>query len=209
MMILKEKLFHGMQRFLTVVIAMAVSLVAADMANAQEIEIPEGYELVDSLVFRYADVVDTTLAGKDIFMVMPSRSNGDIAEVTVNQTPAVAGSMNAYRELNKTREMTGYRVRIFFDNHRTARVESEAALEKFTGIYHDVPAYRTYANPYFKVTVGDYRTKSEAMALLERIKVDFPSAFVVKETISFPVVDKDNAYVIDTVKVLRPKVSSL
>ena len=47
------------------------------------------------------------------------------------------------------------------------------------------------------------------MALLERIKGDFPSAFVLKETISFPVVDKDNAYVVDTVKVLRPKVSSL
>ena len=42
------------------------------------------------------------------------------------------------------------------------------------------------------------------MALLERIKVDFPSAFVVKETIAFPVVDKDKAFFVDTVKVLRP-----
>ena len=105
---------------------------------------------------------------------------------------------------NASREMTGYRVRIFFDNHRTARGESEAALNRFNGIYHDIPAYRTYANPYFKVTVGDFRTKSEAMALLERIQVDFPSAFVVKETIAFPVVDKDKAFFVDTVKVLRP-----
>ena len=42
------------------------------------------------------------------------------------------------------------------------------------------------------------------MALLERIKGDFPSAFVVKETITFPVVDKENAFYVDTVKVLRP-----
>ena len=70
----------------------------------------------------------------------------------------------------------------------------------------DIPhrAYRSYANPYFKVTVGDFRTKSEAMALLERIKYEFPSAFVVKENISYPIVDVNNAYVIDTVKVLRP-----
>ena len=45
------------------------------------------------------------------------------------------------------------------------------------------------------------------MKLLERIKGAFPSAFVVKENIEFPVVDKDNAYVTDTVRVLRPVVS--
>ena len=54
------------------------------------------------------------------------------------------------------------------------------------------------------MTVGDFRTKSEAMELLERIKHEFPSAFVVKENISFPVVDKEKAYVTDTLKVLRP-----
>ena len=72
-------------------------------------------------------------------------------------------------------------------------------------MYHDVVAYRTYANPYFKVTVGDFRTRSEAVKLLERIKGAFPSAFVVKENIEFPVVDKENAYVTDTIKVVRPK----
>ena len=44
------------------------------------------------------------------------------------------------------------------------------------------------------------------MAFLNRIKVNFPSAFVVKESIAYPVVDKDNSYVVDTIKVLRPKV---
>ena len=78
-------------------------------------------------------------------------------------------------------------------------------VKKFVNMFHDVSAYRTYTNPYFKVTVGDCRTKSEAMALLARIKGAFPSAFVVKENINYPIVDKDNAYVVDTVKVLRPK----
>lgn len=174
-------------------------------ASAQEIDVPEGYELVDSLVYRYAETVDTTLLGKDIIQLMPSRAGGGKADVNINQSSQVAASMSAYRMANKSREMLGYRVRIFFDNHRTARTESEETLEKFVGIYHDVPAYRTYANPYFKVTVGDFRTKSEARALLERIKGDFPSAFVVKESISFPVVDKDNAFYVDTVKVLKPK----
>ena len=43
------------------------------------------------------------------------------------------------------------------------------------------------------------------MELLSRIRSEFPSAFVVKENIEYPVVDKNNAVVVDTVKVLRPK----
>ena len=42
------------------------------------------------------------------------------------------------------------------------------------------------------------------MALLQRIRGEFPSAFVIKENIEFPVVDKENAYVTDTIKILRP-----
>jgi hypothetical protein len=101
--------------------------------------------------------------------------------------------------------MSGYRVRIFFDNRQSARKESENVLKRFHAIFPDVMAYRLYANPYFKVTVGDFRTRSEAMALLARIKGDFPSAFVVKENIEYPAVDSRNAVVIDTLKVLRPK----
>ena len=106
---------------------------------------------------------------------------------------------------NASRTLSGYRIRIFFDNKQSARVASEEALKKFESIFHDVSAYRSYANPYFKVTVGDFRTKSEAMSYLERIRKEFPSAFVVKENIAFPVIDKNNSFVTDTIKVLRPK----
>lgn len=181
---------------------------AAEAASAQE-KAPEGYVLADSVVYRPAAAVDTTLVGKDIYSIMPSKERGDKAGVHVSQSQEIALSMMAHVAANADRTLPGYRVRIFFDNRQAARAESEAALKKFEGIYHDVTAYRTYANPYFKVTVGDFRTKSEAMALLDRIKKDFPSAFVVRENISYPVVDKANAYVVDTVKVLRPVAASV
>ena len=177
-----------------------ISLFSASGLDAQErIVVPEGYVLADSIVYRPAATADTTLAGKDIFLLMP----------TVNQTQKVADAMRKQVYDNKERALTGYRVRIFFDNKQTARVESEEAVKRFESKYHDVTAYRTYANPYFKVTVGDFRTRSEAMNLLERIRHEFPSAFVVKENINFPVVDKENAFVTDTVKVLRPLETSL
>ena len=166
--------------------------------------IPDGYEEVDSLVYRQVAVVDSVLAGKNVFAVLPSKSMGDEADVNIRQSQEIMNSMRAHVGANTNRTMSGYRVRIFFDNKQTARNDSEATLNKFRNLYPEVVAYRIYANPYFKVTVGDFRTKSEAMKLLTRIKGAFPSAFVVKENISFPVVDTENAVIVDTVKVLRP-----
>lgn len=184
-------------RILAIIIITAVSACFSRSASAQQVEVPEGYELVDSVIYRPVATADSTLVGKNIFNVLPDNVN-------VRQSQQIANSMKSHVASNGARTISGYRVRIFFDNKQNARTESETVLKRFNGLYPDVMAYRIYANPYFKVTVGDFRTKSEAMALLARIKGAFPSAFVVKENIEFPVVDKNNAVIADTIKVIRP-----
>jgi hypothetical protein len=162
---------------------------------------------VDSLVYVPNVSIDSTLVDKDIFLDMPSEASGAAATVAVNQSELIEQSMRKHVEANPSRALSGYRVRIFFDNRQTARNESEQTVVKFREMYQDIAVYRTYTNPYFKVTVGDCRTRSEAMHLLSRIKRDFPSAFVVKENIECPLVDDQAAYRIDTLKVLRPVVA--
>lgn len=192
----------------SVIFAIAAVSVAlfSNPLSAQEItEIPEGYELVDSLVYRPVAAVDTTLAGKDVFMMMPVSEDGEGVNVSINQSPEVADAVRKHIYSNRDRTIKGYRVRIFFDNRQTARAESEKVLKDFRKAYPEIAAYRVYANPYFKVTVGDFRTRSEAMEMLSRIKYSFPSAFVVKENIEYPAVDSEHAVVVDTVRILRRK----
>lgn len=157
---------------------------------------PQGYEYVDSLVYVPTASLDSSMVGRSIFSVLPGN-------VSVHQNQSIATAFNQRVSSNAQRTISGYRVRIFFDNKQTSRADSEAAVERFRGLYPGIPAYRSYANPFFKVTVGDFRTKSEAMQLLERVKNVFPSAFVMKEKINYPVVDSNHSYVVDTVKVLR------
>ncbi len=196
-----------MKRNAKIILAIFISAAAFLSGNALSAQtVPEGYEKIDSVIYVPVTAVDTTLAGKNIYDVLESDRE---TEVKINQSQLVNSSMNAHISSNSDRALGGYRVRIFFDNKQSARNESEATLKKFKGLFPDVKAYRIYANPYFKVTVGDFRTKSEAMALLARIKGAFPSAFVVKENIEYPVVDSRNAVIIDTIQVLRPKVQTV
>lgn len=172
-------------------------------------EVPEGYELADSVIFIPADRVDTSLVGKDIFLIMPSEQSGDKADVHIYQSARIVSAMRKTVESNKTRPYMGYRVRIFFDNMQSARQDSESMMEAFEKMYPGVPVYRSYVNPYFKITVGDFRTKSEAMNFLRRIIGDFPKAFIVKESIEYPVLDRDSLGRTDTVKVLRKLADTL
>ena len=175
-------------------------------AQAPEVQAPEGYEYVDSLVYVYA--VDSVYVIGDVFLDMPSRSEGDAATVEIRQSEILETSMRQHIRKNASRTIPGYRVRIFFDNKQSARSESESAIGLFRTICPGVASYRSYSNPYFKVTVGNFRTKSEAQKLLARIKGNFPGAFIVKENIRFPYVGaEESEYRVDTVKVLRPVVS--
>lgn len=172
--------------------------------STQDIVVPDGYELVDSIVYRPVALLDSALVGRSVASAMPSKLNGDPANVRIDQSEEIAKALDQQISDNPTRKISGYRVRIFFDNRQNSRTESEAAIRRFTALHPGTAAYRSYVNPYFKVTVGDFRTKSEAMELLNRIQRDFPTAFVVKENINYPVIDINNSYIVDTVHVVRP-----
>lgn len=177
--------------------ALATVLISASGLGAQNV--PEDMAMADSVVYRPAAAVDSSLVGTSIMSLLGSGKE----TVTVHQSKAMESALEKHIADNRTRHMSGYRVRIFFDNSQKARQESEETLRRFEAGHPGVAAYRSYQNPYFKVTVGDFRTKSEALELLEKIRAEFPTAFILKENINYPVVDKNNAYVTDTVRVAK------
>lgn len=98
----------------------------------------------------------------------------------VSASYSLDNAMSIYRDNNSKRKVIGFRIRIFFDNKQQARELSSQVVEEFKLLYPEVGVYRKYENPYFKVTVGDFRTKSEAMKFLHEVKKLYPAAFIVK-----------------------------
>ena len=99
-------------------------------------------------------------------------------------TDSLTKAMDMQVEKNKGRGSQGYRIRIYFDNSQNARTVSEQIVDTFKVHYPGVPVFRIYDNPYFKVTVGEFRTKSDAMRFLEAIRPEYPTVFLVKESFS-------------------------
>jgi hypothetical protein len=128
----------------------------------------------DSLV-RHADML--------LYLQSPA-DNG--SHIVLRQSTAIKELLNNYVARNPYKKSQGFRVRIFFDNSQDARQRALEVETNFKTQYPDTPTYYTYQNLYFKVAVGDFRTKSEAMHFLHAIAEHYPGAFIIKDFINYP-----------------------
>lgn len=102
----------------------------------------------------------------------------------VRLSDSLSKAMDMQKDKNRGRRAQGYRIRIYFDNSQNARAISEQIVDTFKVHYPGVPVYRIYDNPYFKVTVGEFRSRSDAMRFLEAIRPEYPTVFLVRESFS-------------------------
>lgn len=139
----------------------------------------------DTLKVERGPLADSTLVGVSVYELLNRKGEGS---VTLTQPQQMQEAYGRYIEGNKDRKRNGYRIRLFFDNKQSARVESEELEKAFVEQFPQIPVYRSYTNPFFKVVVGDYRTKSDAVRELNKILPFYPQAIVVKESIYYPAI---------------------
>jgi hypothetical protein len=112
-------------------------------------------------------------------------------EIKVIQDPRVDSLFQMHKKLNeKNPHIEGWRINIFFESGNNSKKMAIDAKAKFVQSYADVPCYVVSQEPYYKVRVGDYRTKMEAEKLLKELIPEYPNAFVVEDEINYPVIDR-------------------
>jgi len=106
------------------------------------------------------------------------------SSVAIKSDPILDSIIDANISLNKTSPgMAGYRVQIFFGSERKSAQE---ARTKFLQMFPETEAYLIYQQPYFKVRIGDYRTKFEAHATYKKLINQFDKVFIVPDRINLP-----------------------
>jgi len=116
--------------------------------------------------------------------------NPQQGSITVSQSEGISKMISAYYIQNASRPgMNGFRIRIFFDLGQQSRSASEEVVKVFMEKFPGIAVYRNFDSPYYKVSVGDFRTRDEALKLLNSLENDYPKAFIVPEWINFPRLD--------------------
>jgi hypothetical protein len=87
-------------------------------------------------------------------------------------------------------KMRGYRIQIFSGAGGGARISAMRVKTSFLGYYPDVNADVIYSTPDFKVRIGGFRTRSEALKFQKKLISEFPNAIIVSDKIDFPELDK-------------------
>ena len=85
----------------------------------------------------------------------------------------------------KVGEINGYRIQIAAYSGVNSKSQAEYARNSFNNLFPYTRAYLIYNEPYFKVRVGNYRSRLQAHKDLETIKLTYPSAYIVPDKISY------------------------
>ena len=97
--------------------------------------------------------------------------NGEIT--SINQI-GINTLLSKYKNILKSiGGVKGWRIQVKF---KAKREDILPFHIKFTNIYPEIPAHITFESPYYKLTVGNFRTRNEALRIKHKISKNFPGA---------------------------------
>lgn len=150
-----------MNRLLAILILAVSALVAgAQTAPADTLDIVKKIQASGTIKVILPDGMAARLASDNRQEAEEKDENGNDSETQVVR--------------NTSR--VGYRVQVFDDNNvRTAKHDAENRRRQMESRFPEFRTYMQFNSPYWRVKVGDFRTRSEAEAAMAAIRASFPS----------------------------------
>lgn len=129
---------------------------------------------------------------RNIIQTLSTPDSVTNASVRIYQDKRIEGLLNK-RSTTNTKHLiaSGYRVQVFSSNvQRTAKTEAFRIEKQILEEYPAESVYVNYISPFWKVRVGDFKTRAEAQAFRSQLISSLPELrseiYVVREQISIP-----------------------
>jgi SPOR domain len=131
-----------------------------------------------------ATVRDTTKLAPIAIIIPPTPPAPD-SSVHVDAPALVRNVVQKLYDYQRYSHCTspGFRVQIDFSQERSSVNNTKS---NFTIKYPGMSSYVSYKQPYFRVSVGDFRSRLQASRFLNTVKKDYPAAFIVADRITLP-----------------------
>ena len=105
----------------------------------------------------------------------------------LNQSKGIGDLIGKHIEILKSdNTIDGYRIQIFMEAGNNAIAHADSVMSVFNDAFPETPAYISFGQPYYRIRVGDFRTRLDAERTLEKIKRKYPNSFVTADRIVPP-----------------------
>jgi hypothetical protein len=117
-----------------------------------------------------------------LFLVIHTIS---LSQSTMSRADSLAIKLvERHKQINSLKQSRpGYRVQIYFG---TDRAKAQEIRTDFLVSYPTMGAYLVYHQPYFKIRVGDFYSRIEALGFLNKIASGYSTAFIVSDDVKLP-----------------------
>lgn len=119
-------------------------------------------------------------------IVVCSQSRELNKNVTIKVNNKIDTLIAVQRIINtEANHFNGYRIQIYSDAGNNSKSKAMEVQSVFAKTNPDYSSYLTFSEPYYKVRVGDFRTRIDAEKLLKNIVEVYPAAFIVADKVVF------------------------
>ncbi len=140
------------------ILAAASGLSARNAADKDNVAIGPDTNIVDAINEANGTIYIYQPSSIDKLLQRPASSQSQSVS-----SPAVKGNIV-------------YRIQVFLDNNmRTAKANAEYRMRLMEQDHPEWRAYITFDSPYWRVRIGDFRTRTEADAAMRDLKNTYPA----------------------------------
>lgn len=120
-----------------------------------------------------------------LIFLMSTAATATAQSIVVKEERAITDMMERFSQLNRSvATINGYRVQILATPDRQ---QLESARQVFQYKYPNIRVDWVHTNPWYKLYVGAFDNKLEAMRLQYLLKRDYPNAYLVRDNTIRPV----------------------
>jgi len=121
------------------------------------------------------------LAQTGLFSSSYSNSN---TQVYINANTNLMKVIKNHKTHNKERvEIRGWRIMVYMGSGKNARNQANSVKLRIRNRHANVEPHLVHHSPYFKVLVGDYRTRIDAESFRKKLKGEYSNCYVVESEI--------------------------
>lgn len=121
-----------------------------------------------------------------IFFSVTTRAQDSMAVHTnpnfkVVQDSAISSLMTEYKTYNRDVDVEdGYRIQVTYTDIRNDVYNSKGQMYKE---FPELKSYVEYEPPYYKLRLGDFKTRLDATYYLQQVIILYPGAFIVRDKV--------------------------